>query len=383
MFPPDVGGAETYAFEIASALAERGHEVTVYTTEPASDGEMPTTADVTVRRLIPRRRLLFIDTAYFSLVARREIDFEAYDVVHGTISPASTIALSPGIGMTDVPVVLTCHGLAIDFALRTIARSPTDYVLKYGLHPVNFLFDTIAGRTADRVIATSEYMREELIETSHLDPEAVSVIPHGIDTETFRPAAGQHGGVHPTVDPEALSVLFVGRLGPLKGVGLAIRAVAKLAADGVDAELLVAGTGGRESYLRGLAAELEITQQVRFLGAVAHEELPALYASADAFVLPSRFDSFGLVLLEAMACGTPVIGTDVGGIPTVIEDGTTGFLVSRSPTALAARLAALEDATLRTEMGRAARARAEELSWDSVAERVEGVYAAVCSDQGS
>lgn len=371
MFPPDVGGAETYAYELSNALGRAGHNVDVFTMEAATDGEIDVHGNVSVTRLMKRRRLVTVDTVLFSIVARRKIDFDAYDVVHGTLMPASTVAFTPGFGMADVPLVVTSHGTSVGEMRSSDPHTYEDYLMKYVFHPMNIVLDSIAGRLADRIIAISDHTQEQLVETYRFDSDRVSMIPHGVDNERFHPDAGPH----PAPDSEKFTLLYVGRLGPRKGVDLAIESFTAL--DRPDVELLIAGTGRHEDRLRKLASELGVSNRVRFLGFVPDDELPALYASSDLFLLLSSYEGYGLVLLEAMACGTPVVASRVGGITTVV-DGNSGVLVSREIGNISDSIDTfIRDRDLFMEAVSAARARAAELDWEEVAHRVIGEYAQI------
>ncbi|TKX86696.1 glycosyltransferase family 1 protein [Halorubrum sp. SS5] len=369
MFPPDVGGAETYAYELSNALGRAGHNVDVFTMEAATDGETDVHENVSVTRLMKRRRLVTVDTVLFSIVARRKIDFDAYDIVHGTLMPASTVAFTPGFGMADVPLVVTSHGTSIGEMRSSDPHTYEDYLMKYLFHPMNIVLDSIAGRFADRIIAISDHTREQLEDAYHFDSDRISMIPHGVDTERFHPNAGPH----PAPDSEKFTLLYVGRLGPRKGVDLAIESFSAL--DRTDVELLIAGTGRHEDRLRKLAAELGVTDRVRFLGFVADDELPALYASSDLFFLLSSYEGYGLVLLESMACGTPVVASQAGGITTVVN-GKSGVLISRDTDAITNSVETfIEDREFYLEAVSAAQTWAAELDWGEVADRVMREYA--------
>jgi glycosyltransferase involved in cell wall biosynthesis len=366
-FLPDTGGAERYAYELAVGLARRGHDVTVFAvTRVGTPDNLP--ESVSFNRLFPRKKLPFIQTIAYNLFARRTVPFEKFDIVHGTLMPASTVALSPGIGMADLPIVLTSHGTSLGEARANNPDSLIDYVFKYGVHPSNVVLDNIAGRVADRIIAISDHAERQLRDVYRFG-DKVTMIPHGVDTERFAPTDKRH----PAVDESKLTVLTVGRLGPRKGIGLTIDAVAQT--EGV--EFLIAGTGRREERLRERARRHGVSDRITFLGYVPDDELPALYSSADIFTLTSRYEGFGLVLLEAMACRTPAIGTAAGGIPTVIDDGETGFLVTREADLVAAKLRRLRDFECRERMSQAAYEYAKTMDWNKIVERVEVVYESV------
>jgi len=277
--------------------------------------------------------------------------------------PASTIALTPGLGMADVPVVVTSHGTSIDEARSHRPRQFTDYLLKYGVHPANAVLDAVAGRMADHVIAISDRAYDRLTGVYGFDEDKVTMVPPGVDTNRFAPREE----VHPAVDPDRHTVLTVGRLGSRKGVGLAVESFAQL---DLDAELLVVGTGRREEHLRDLAAECGVEDSVRFLGHVPDEELPTLHSSVDVFILTSRYEGFGLVLLEAMACETPVIGADVGGVSTVVGPGHT---VQRDSTEFALRLNDIQLCKSNT-LQHNPRGRAKHLDWEEIIEDIEALY---------
>lgn len=366
-FLPDTGGAERYAYELAVGLARRGHEVTVFAvTREGVPENLPDL--VSFNKLFQRKKLPFVQTIAYNLFARWSIQFEDFDVVHGTLMPASTVALSPGIGMADVPIVVTSHGTSLGEAKANNPNSLIDYAFKYGVHPGNIVLDNIAGRVADRIIAISDHAERQLRDVYRFG-DKVTMIPHGVDTERFTPT----DECHPTVDESKLTVLTVGRLGPRKGIGLAIDAVAQTE----NIEFLIAGTGRREKQLRERARRHGISDRVTFLGYVPDSELPALYSSADVFTLTSRYEGFGLVLLEAMACRTPVIGTAVGGIPTVIDHEKTGFLVAREANLVAARLRQLRNSERRERMSKAAYEYAQTVDWEEIVKRVENVYNSV------
>ncbi|ESP90009.1 glycosyltransferase family 4 protein [Candidatus Halobonum tyrrellensis] len=368
-FPPGVGGGETYAHELANGLGERGHDVDVYTQWVDSpDESVDTHENVTVHRVCKaRRKLVTFETLYFSYRVRRTVDLERYDVVHGTLMPASTVAVTPFTDV-DVPVVLTSHGTSVGEAKAVALETPADYLLKFFFHPTNVVMDYVASRDADAVIAISDHAREQLTTVYGLDESDVETIPHGVDTDRFYPREERH----PAVDPERFTVLYVGRLGARKGLGLALRAVAEV--DDPNVEFLIAGTGRHEARLRELAEELGVSEQVRFLGFVPDEQLPTLYSSADVFLLPSRYEGFGLVLLEAMACGTPAIGVDAGGIPTAVESASSGIVADRTPEAVSNAIGRILDRS-REGDARVSSTDDRRMSWEATIRQVDDAYA--------
>lgn len=367
-FPPGVGGAETYAYELANGLADRGHDVDVYTQWIDSpDEEADVHKNVSVTRICKaRRKLVTFETLWFSFTARRKIDFDEYDVVHGTMMPASTVAVTP-FNNIEAAVVLTSHGTSIGETKAVALETPADYLLKFFFFPINVVMDYVAGRDADEIIAISDHAAEQLAEWFRFDDD-VHMIPHGVNADRFYPREE----TYPAVNPEKKTVLYVGRLGARKGLDLVLRALAQL--DNPEIEFLIAGTGRHEEHLRSLAAELGVEGRIRFLGYVPDEDLPQLYSSSDVFVLPSRYEGFGLVVLEAAACGTPVIGANAGGIPTAIELCDCGSVVERTPEALSKAVRRVISRSKTKENRTRGTEPHTPLKWSDVCEHIENVY---------
>lgn len=376
MFPPGVGGSEMYAYELANALGARGHDVDVITQSvPDEDRTVETHENVETYRITTARRyLVTFETLYYSIKARLDVDFDDYDIIQGTLMPASTVALSDKLTF-DTPLVVTSHGTSLGETRSHTAELPTDYLLKYFFHPTNIVFDSIAGRAADHIVAISEQTRDQLVEAYRFDAEKISLIPHGVDTGRFYPRENRH----PAVSQDKTSLLFVGRLASRKGVSRAIECVSQLP-DREHVELLIAGTGRHEERLKNLAEELGVEDQVEFLGFVPDDELPTLYSSADVFLFPSRYEGFGLVFLEAMACGTPVVGTPVGGIPDIVEDGETGFVADDVESMAKSVNRLHQSPSLLSELSTEARDTAKDMHWGTVAQEVERVYESVIDD---
>ncbi len=207
---------------------------------------------------------------------------------------------------------------------------------------------------ADAVVCISDYARSQLMLIT--DPERwprFHMVHCGIDVGEFSPAPA------PASDGP-LRVLSVGRLVPEKGTLLAVEAVALLKARGVDVELTLAGDGPSRGAIEERAAELGVAEQVRLVGAVPPDEVVHLYQAADVFCLPSFAEGVPVVLMEAMACGVPVVATYITGVPELVTDGVEGFTITPGRADLVAdALARLVDPGLRQRMGRAGRAKVE------------------------
>jgi D-inositol-3-phosphate glycosyltransferase len=235
---------------------------------------------------------------------------------------------------------------------------------------------------ADLLIASTADEYHELVDGYGADPSRVYVVAPGVDLATFRAADRDEARRKIGVGTGPL-LLFVGRLERLKGVEIAIRAVAELRAHGHgDLRLLVLGEDSREGNesemerLKHIAASLGIRESVDFVGSVAHHELPYFYSAADACVMPSYSESFGLVGLEAQACGCPVVASDVSGIRSVVRDEVTGFLIAGDdPKVYAERIGRLlDDPELARQMGRRGQLLAQRFSWNRTADRLAEMF---------
>lgn len=370
----DAGGQNVHVAALSASLARRGHEVTVYTRRDGPD--------------LPERVQLLPDV----------------DVVHVPAGPAAPIpkdeldALMPQFGRwmagdlqrAGLPAVVHSHfwmsGLAVEAADLGVPWVHTYHALgtvkrrhqgsKDTSPPGRVEAETRIGRAADRVVATC---RDEVDELAGMGvpTDRTDVVPCGVDVHHFTP----DGPVAPRRTGLA-RLLYVGRLVERKGVDTLVRALPRLPG----AELVVAGGGPDPSgdpvacHLQALAEELEVADRVDLRGPVPRADVPALVRSADVVVAVPWYEPFGIVPLEAAACGRPMLGSAVGGLLDSVADGTTGLLVPpRDPDALAdAAVRLLDDPRLRGRMGRAARRRAEErFSWERVARATEACYARV------
>ncbi len=381
----DTGGMNVYIRQVAQQLSDRGVCVDVYTRDHEPD-------DPQVVDLAERARVIHVRAG--SLSDRKEdlpdrlpeflcglLDYTrkhnlSYDAIH------SHYWLSGRVGNVlarqwRVPHVATFHTLA-EVKLRARAGESEPEARASGERRV------IAA--ADRVVAFSEHEREAITSLYDADRDRIEIIPCGVDVDRFRPMDGGQAKEQLGLQGSKVA-LFVGRIEPLKGIDILLKAVAQLEEPEAVKTLIVGGDaeGDREvERLKSLAGELGISSQVSFMGRIEQQELPAYYSAADVCVVPSWYESFGLVALEAMACGTPVVASRVGGLPTIVKDGVTGYLVPwRCPEPFADRLdILLNNATINRTMGEAARSRALTMGWSAVADRLLALYRSLVS-QGS
>ena len=335
----DAGGMNVYVVETSTRLAELGVEVEVFTRATSSD--LPPVVEmapgVTVRHVtagpfegLSKEDLPAQLCALTSGVLRAEAAHEPgwYDAVH------SHYWLSGQVGWLaserwGVPLVHTAHTLA---KVKNLALAEGD--APEPLRRVVGEEQVVAA--SDRLVANTAEEATQLVELYDADPSRVVTVAPGVDLEHFRPGEASGARTRLGVPPDAVLLLFVGRIQPLKAPDVLLHAAARMLQrdPGLRDRLVVAVVGGpsgtgllEPTALQDLAHSLGLTDVVRFETPRGRDRLRDWYAAADAVAVPSHNESFGLVALEAQACGTPVVATDVGGLRTTVRDGVSGLLV--------------------------------------------------------
>jgi D-inositol-3-phosphate glycosyltransferase len=250
---------------------------------------------------------------------------------------------------------------------------------------------------ADRLVVATPAEVAQLNWLYQADVTRAVTIPPGVDTAVFFPRPMDEAKTRLEVDPDKILLLFVGRIEPLKGLETLLRAVAILRERGVCQceQLCLAIIGGdpqdtaahlneEMARIKALREELALGELVTFLGKQDQDTLPDYYAAADAVIMPSHYESFGMVALEAMACGTPVIASEVGGLAFLVRDGATGYHVpDRDPAALADRICAiLTDPLLRARLGGQAAEYAQRYTWQLIADKMVAMYEGMVNGNG-
>jgi D-inositol-3-phosphate glycosyltransferase len=381
----ETGGMNVYVRELGRALAVRGVSIDIFTRRQSTD-----VADVV--EYAPGARVIHIDAGPHRHVDKYDIldyvpDFAcgiqryraltgaSYDLIH------SHYWLSGRVGLLfsdhwGVPLVSTFHTLAQ--LKNRVAESAAERE-----QAVRYEIERRTMAASDRIVALTAVDRQQMMR-HYGDLAPIVVIPGGVDVERFSPRPQAAARAELGLPPRAKILLFVGRIQRLKGLEVLLRAFAQLG--DLDARLLIVGGRPGTSHesreiarLQHLAGRLGIGDRTRFVGAVAHELLPAYYAAANVSVMPSSYESFGLVAVESLACGTPVVATRVGGLRSIVRDGETGVLVPwRDADLFAERLRrVLQDETLRARLASQARASVLEYGWERVAEEHLALYAEV------
>ncbi len=305
-----------------------------------------------------------------------------YDLIHSHYW-MSGIAARDLKAVWDVPVVHMFHTLG---HMKNRVAGPGEEEGEYRIRGEEEVLEF-----ADRIVAATPAEVAQLQWLYHSGTDKIIVIPPGVDTSRFFPMDVAEAKEYTRVPLDHHNVLFVGRIEPLKGIDVLIRALGMI--NQVDSRLVhpkhfcVAIVGGdpdatrkdmsqEMARLKELRQEVGVGDMVTFLGKRDQDSLPYYYAAADVVVMPSHYESFGMVALEAMACGTPVIATEVGGLAFVVREGETGYLIPvDDPEALCDRLLRLmTDPELRFRLGRRAAEYARGYSWEIITERLVDVY---------
>jgi D-inositol-3-phosphate glycosyltransferase len=272
----------------------------------------------------------------------------------------------------DLPLVSTFHTLA---RVKAITGDP---------EPQRRVdAETQVIGCSDAILANCPAEAHQLVRLYGADPARIEIVPPGVEHAFFSPGdrAGARAALPQLGPGDGPMLLFVGRIQPLKGLDVAIRALAEL--DDPTSVLVVvggaSGAGGRGevTHVEKLAAGLGVSDRVRFTAPQPHHLLSTYYRAAEVVLVPSRSESFGLVALEAAACGTPVVAAAVGGLRTLVDHGRTGFLVDgRDPTVYAAYAEqVLGNSVLAGELSAAAALRARDFTWSTAGARLCRIYA--------
>ncbi len=388
----ETGGMNVYVRELARELAHRGHRVDIFTR--SQDASVPHIemdglglgADVfhiPAGPEAPRNKHnLFNYLPEFVHGVQSFMDREKihYDVYHAHYWLSGWVARELQ-HCQQAPVVQMFHTLGM--LKNAVARGEADRETETRVQVEREMM-----QFADRIVASTPRDRQQMIELYGAPDDRIAVIPPGVDLNLFHPISKIEAKEFVESPFDNHTVLFVGRIDPVKGIDVWFQAMALLVEENPDLRdkmcvCLIGGDVDEETppdaelaRLQTLKVELGIDNLVTFLGKRSQQCLPYYYAAADVVVMPSLYESFGMVALEAMACGTPVVASDVGGLSFVVRDGESGFLVpERNPRALANCLGyLLRNPGLRERMGQRGTQIAREYAWQRIADQIEELY---------
>jgi len=379
----NTGGMSVYIRELGRELGKRGHLVDVYTRihEPIHDQVVELGENVRLIHLKAgeedtHKLELYSHLADFTrdLETFRKENGLRYDLIH------SHYWLSGLVGerlqkLWDIPHLIGFH---------TLGAVKNAVGIGEGEPELRINAEKKLVKDCHRVIASTEKGKEDLITYYDAVPEAISVIPCGVNLDLFRPIQRETARCHLGLNGESI-IVFVGRIIPLKGIDNMLKAMAHL--EGKQRIKLVVIGGDDHSQvemqrLKNLSRTLKIGESVIFLGSVKQETLPFFYSAADLCVVPSYYESFGLVVLESLACGTPVVATKVGCAESVIRYGETGYVVTdNDPGGLANKISLLlSRPNGKPDFVHSVRASVAKYSWSNISEAILEEYRSVLRD---
>lgn len=390
----DSGGQNVYVAAVACELSRRGIAVDVFTRR--DNPLLPTTVvlrpgvrvihvDAGPPQHLPKEALLPFMPA-FSKVLREAFRSAtpAYDCVHANFFMSAWAALQAARA-ENLPLVTTFHALG---RVRRLHQGDCD-----DFPDERFAIEEALVRASHRIVAECPQDRSDLMDLYDGDAKRIDVVPCGYDPAEFRPIPRWSARKALGWSPDAFIVLQLGRLVPRKGIDVVIDAVGRLKREHATTAALYVVGGASErpnpiatpeiGRLLECAVAADVAEDVHFVGRRDRHDLHRYFSAADVFVTTPWYEPFGITPVEAMACGTPVIGSAVGGIRTTVVDGVTGLLVPpRDSGALASALAVLAaDRPLRVAMGEAGRKRANALfTWSRVTEQLIDVYRHAMAD---
>ncbi len=380
----DAGGMNVYILELGRAMAERGISVVVFTRR--SDEATPEVVEV-----VPGFRVVHVQAGppvplpirdLYGLVGEFaeatlrwiEQNGESFDILHSHywLSGWAGVLLKEKL---DLPLANSFHTLGRVKDLTRRADEAPEGALR------TLTEEEVIARS-DCVVASTPFEFDDLMDHYSADPARLCTSPPGIRHDLFQPGDKEAARMWTGLD-RGPNILFVGRIQPLKGVDIAINALSMIEDDSAHF-IVIGGPSGSNGEaeldrLRQLAVDTDVAGRVHFIPPVPREQLAAFYQAADAVVMPSRSETFGLVAAEAQSCGTPVVAAAVGGLPFIIEDGTSGLLVSgHDPADYAAALnRVLGDLALATTLAAGAIEHSERFSWEATVSRLLELYTGI------
>ena len=366
-----------YVRQVSSALAELGWQVDIFTRERCADhqGVVALNEHVRVVHLqagpvdAPKEELHgHLPSFTDELEKFRASNGFSYDLIHSHYWLSGWVGddLSRAWG---VPHVTTFHTTA-ELKSRAVVGEAESSLRSSAERK-------IAG-SSDRIIASTRHEYASLVSLYGADRDRIRVVPAGVDLDMFRPGDRRRARDKLGLNGERI-VLYVGRMDAIKGLDVLIHSVAYMETPCNLKVLVIGGSKQDREFNKAqeLVNTLGVADKIDLLGTLEHESMPLYYQAADVCVVPSYYESFSLVALESMACGTPVVASRVGGLQTVVKDNQSGYLVPwRCPDAFADRLEVLlTNDSLRKSLGRRASELAKSLSWKATALSIADVYA--------
>ncbi len=381
-FPPAPGGAENHVYHISKELIKRGHELQVFTSDLYTE--------------VPFVRLEKTISSYQGVPVRRFKSYSLGGEMHYVLIPSMLKAL-----LKEKPGIIHTHSYGyfqtnLAATIKWIKKIPM--IITPHFHPswsmwggvqrkkLRRVYDNIFAKpvlnAADVIIGVSKHEMEQMNETGFQN-DNIRIIPNGIDFFSFEPIP-EGKLFRERYNISGKMILYTGRLASNKGLNFLIEAAPHIISEHSDSKFVLIGEDeGQRKLLEKKAEKFGIRDKVIFTGHITDEKLfRSAYSACDVFVLPSEYEAFGIVLLEAMACEKPCVATRVGGVPEVIKEGETGVIVEygNSNALASAVIRLLQDENTRKKMGKAGRVRVKgNFTWPKIVDKLERVYKEVVS----
>ena len=393
----DTGGMNVYVRDLTRQLGQMGIHVDVFTR--SQDDHVPHV----LHELGYGNRVVHVPAGPEIPVPKQELadyipefvegvkQFAAekdirYDIIHSHYWMSGIAAESLSEAWGGTPILHMFHTLGE--MKNRVARSEAE---REGQYRINGEKQVL--RRADRVVVATLAELTQLRFLYKANDRKLVVIPPGVDVCHFYPIPADEAKMYVGLKPEDRMVLFVGRIEPLKGVDTLIQAMSclqwkeerpvHLAIIGGDPAASPEEMSAEMARLQKLCDDLAVGQTVVFLGKRDQDKLPYYYSAAELVVMPSHYESFGMVALEAMACGTPVIASEVGGLAYLVRDGETGFTIpDQEPETLCEKISwLLNDHHLHETMSRRAVEYAQDYAWEKIAKQIVDVYKSLLEEK--
>ena len=387
----DTGGMNVYVFGLAKQLAKQGHVVDMYTRAQSQSNKK-------IVEISPRLRLIHLKAGkmgfiqkkklikfipefvqnYLSFIKNNALD---YDVIHCHYYLSGLIGLRlKALKSSPLPIIMTFHTLALmknlvardEFEKEEVTRIDAEYELT---------------QRVDVIIAPSENEKEYLQYLYNTPKDKICVVPPGLDTSLFKPINKQFAKKKINAPDKSKIILFVGRIEPLKGLDLLMYALKVLKTKDPRLKICLWIVGGDVSqkphlwsgqlvFLKNLMHLLHISMMTKFIGQQPQTMLPYYYNAAEMVIMPSHYESFGIVTLEAMACGTPVITTNVAGVSNLIDKKHKSLVTTvNNPLLLASQIKyLLTNKKVHTQMSKDLYKKAQEFKWELVVKKIIKIY---------
>ncbi len=381
----DTGGMSVYIRELACQLGKLGHQIDIFT-------RVHDPADPLMENLNPYTRLIHFPMGGNESIAKLDLFHHIPEFTESLVRFRNSQNLKydlifshywlSGLAGREVQVHWQVPHLIMFHTLGSIKNS---LGIGYKEPDLRIYTETELARSAQRVIAATEREKSALVDVYGVPENHIAVVPCGVNLQTFQPIDRTIARHQVNLPDKIKIVLYAGRIEALKGIDRLLNAFAELPDTSSTRLLIIGGSTDNDpelKKLKSLACRLGIADSVSFLGAVKHEIMPSFYNAADVCVVPSHYESFGLVALEALACGTPVVATNVGVLRKIIQPGLAGYVIpERTAEGLADRIRTVLERPQRNQChAQSIRATVNQYAWSAIAARINNEFQKVLTE---